>query len=625
MSDYRPQLARLVKAPPEGDDWLHEFKYDGYRIGCMVRAARATLVSRTGKDWTAAFPEVARAVEALGVRDALLDGEVAMVLPDGRTSFQALQNASASGSRHALAYFVFDLLRLDADRFERRPLEERKAVLFDLLGAPRPDSRVRYSEHVVGHGPDIFREACRLGLEGIISKRRAAPYTAGRGDTWLKVKCVARQELVIGGFTDPEGTRQGIGALLVGFYDAGGALVFAGKVGTGFTVKVATDLRRRLEALAVPHGPFTPRPPGALGKRAHWVRPELVCDVVFTEWTADGRIRHPSFQGLRTDKDARSVVRERPADLVPPSPPPRPRPANRSPARRTSGEQVAGVGITHPDRVVYPADGLTKLDVARYYERMAAWILPHLGDRPLTLVRCPDGIGSCFYMKHANMSPPPGTRRVRIPEKTKVGEYLVVETVAGLVALAQFGVLEVHTWNSTARELEHPDRLVLDIDPGSRVGWAQVVEAARLVRKLLRGVGLESFPKTTGGRGLHVVVPLAPSPGWEASLHFSRQLAAELERAHPQRYTTSFRKAGREEKLLIDYLRNTRGSTSIAAYSTRARPGATVSMPLRWSELTTSLDPASFTLRSVPPRLSRRRSDPWADYRHVRQRLPEGR
>jgi bifunctional non-homologous end joining protein LigD len=614
---YRPQLARLVKRPPEGDEWLHEVKYDGYRIGCRIRDARATLISRNGKDWTAAFPEITRELLTLGLGDALLDGELAVVLPDGRTSFQALQNASASGGRSALAYFVFDVLRLGGENLERRRLEDRKKVLADLLGRPAPSTRIRYSEHVIGRGMDMFAEACRLGLEGIISKRRDAPYTSGRADTWLKTKCVQRQELVIGGFTDPEGARQGIGALLVGYYATSGALVFAGKVGTGFTIRSAQDLRRRLEAIAVPDCPFTPRPAGALGRRAHWVEPRLVAEVAFTEWTTDGKIRHPSFQGLRLDKDPRSVGRELP--VAAPGPPAVTPPTR--PARRPAGVAVAGVTISHPDRVVYPGDGITKLEVARFYERLAEWMLPHLHDRPLTLVRCPQGIGSCFYMKHARVTAPPGTRRVLIPEKTKVGEYLVVESAAGLVALAQMGVLEIHTWNSTSVSLEQPDRIVLDIDPGSRVGWAAVVEAARLVRRLLDGAGLQSFPKTTGGRGLHVVAPLAPAAGWEACLQFARGLAAEMERAQPSRYTTSFRKAGREQKILLDYLRNNRTNTSVAAFSTRARPGAPVSVPLRWADVRPSLDPSSFTLRTVEKRLARQRSDPWAEYWRVSQRL----
>jgi bifunctional non-homologous end joining protein LigD len=307
--DYVPQLATLVAAPPSGDEWLHEIKYDGYRIGARVRRGAIALYTRNGNDWTSVFPEIADSIRTLRLNDALIDGEVAIVLPDGRTSFQGLQNASADpASRGTLVYFVFDLLRLQGERLEPLTLEERKARLKKLIGR-RTTGRLRYSEHVDGRGDPFFRQACRHGLEGIVSKRRDMPYRPGRNRDWLKVKCVQRQEFVIGGFTDPEGTRAGIGALLIGYYE-GGRLVFCGKVGTGFTHKLALDLRARLDRLERKRCPFAPAPPGALGRRAHWVKPQLVCEVMFTEWTGDGKIRHPSFQGLRLDKDPREVRRE---------------------------------------------------------------------------------------------------------------------------------------------------------------------------------------------------------------------------------------------------------------------------------------------------------------------------
>lgn len=316
LPPYRAQLALLVSEAPEGDLWLHEVKYDGYRIGCAIANGRATLWSRRGKDWTAAFPEVAAAARALPARTALLDGEVAALLPDGRTSFQALQNATSTGTRPPLAYFVFDLLHLDGEDLSHLPLEERKARLARLLGSGR--GIVRFAPHVAGGGASVFREACRLGLEGIVSKRADQPYRPGRNAGWVKTKCVLRQELVVGGFTDPEGpARDAIGALLVG-YGEGGALRFAGKVGTGFTNAQARALRAKLERLAARECPFTPRPAGRLGRNAHWVRPELVCEVAFTEWTSDGKVRHPSFQGLREDKRAEEVVRERPAPMAAP-------------------------------------------------------------------------------------------------------------------------------------------------------------------------------------------------------------------------------------------------------------------------------------------------------------------
>lgn len=310
-SGYRPQLATLVTEPPHGDAWLHEIKFDGYRIGCRVLSGRATLISRSGKDWTHAFPEIGKAAVRLGVRDALFDGEVAVVLPDGRTSFQHLQQAIAGqGSRASLVYFVFDLLRLDGERLDRLPLEKRKARLRSLVRR-RKSGRVRYVDHVEGQGRAFFEQACRLGLEGIVSKRRDLPYRAGRRDGWVKTRCTLHQEFVIGGFTDPAGLRAGLGALVIGCYE-GDRLVCSGKVGTGFTQEIALDLRRRLDAMAQTSSPFDPPPPGGLGRNTHWVKPALVCEVAFTEWTGDRKIRHPSFQGLRADKKPREVVRERP-------------------------------------------------------------------------------------------------------------------------------------------------------------------------------------------------------------------------------------------------------------------------------------------------------------------------
>lgn len=620
-TEYAPQLAALVKVPPAGDDWLHEIKYDGYRIGCRIADGRVTLISRNRRDWTRAFPEVVQAAQRLATRDALLDGEVCMLLPDGRTSFQALQQAlSAPVPRRGLVYFVFDLLRLDGERLDRLPIEERKARLAALVG---PGSGViRYAEHVEGNGEAFFRQACRHGLEGIVSKRRGRPYEPGRRGGWVKAKCTLRQEFVIGGFTDPEGSRAGIGALLIGYYDAD-RLVFAGKVGTGFTHGTALDLRRRLDAIERASCPFSPPPPGVLARRAHWVEPRLVCDVAFAEWTDDGKVRHPSYQGLRVDKPPREVVRERANATARSTTEHDARPSRQARSRRSTPEgHVAGVRITHPDRIVYPDPPLTKIDIARYYEAIADWIVPQVKGRPLTLVRCPEGItGGCFYMKHSQLWAPPALRRVQIREKTKVGEYLVADDLAGIVSLVQMGVLEIHTWNSVYEDVERPTRLVLDLDPGERVPWSRVVSAARVVRRALEALGLESFVKTTGGRGLHVVVPLAPHADWAACLAFARALSEAIERSDPGTYTTRYAKAGREDKILLDYLRNNRTNTSIAAYSTRARPEAPVSVPITWDELTPRLEPTAWTAVTVPARLKRLRRDPWADYWRSRQKL----
>ena len=627
--DYVPQLATLVATPPSGGEWLHEIKYDGYRIGARVRKGRVSLYTRNGNDWTAAFPEVADAVQKLELDDALIDGEAAIVLPDGRTSFQAMQNAGDPTRRGTLVYFVFDLLRLNGESFEQLPLEERKVRLKTLVGA-RKTGRIRFSEHVDGNGDAFFKEACRAGLEGIVSKRRDQPYRAGRHGGWVKTKCVQRQEFVIGGFTDPEGMRAGLGALLIGYYE-GERLVFSGKVGTGFTHKMALDLRARLDRIEIKASPFTPPPAGGLGRNAHWVKPDLVCEVVFTEWTGDGKIRHPSFQGLRADKKPKEIVREKAKSITNASASvKRAFAASQSPVARTfkvraAGDHVvAGVTISHPDRILYPDLELTKLDIARYYQSIADWIVPHVAGRPLTLVRCPEGLrGECFFMKHSKVWAPPALRRVRIKEKTKLGEYLIADDIAGVVSLAQMGVLEIHTWNSVFDAVERPNRIVFDLDPGDEVEWPAVVRAARMVRDALAALQLDSWVKTTGGRGLHIVVPLTPHADWAQCLDFSRALSERFARAKPELYTTAFARAGRERKILIDYLRNNRTNTSIAAFSTRARDGAPVSMPLTWEELRVSLNPQGFTVRTLPARLARLKSDPWADYWKRRQKLTQ--
>jgi bifunctional non-homologous end joining protein LigD len=631
----RPQLATLVTEAPAGDGWLHELKFDGYRILGRIQDGRARLISRNGNDWTDNFPSLTAALEALPVSQALVDGEVAVLLPDGTTSFQALQNALSQRDQGELVYFAFDLPYLEGYDLTRARLEDRKAALAALLSGAA--TAVRYSAHVVGSGDAFFEKACGMRLEGIVSKRRDAAYEPGRGGSWLKVKCLRRQEVVIGGWTEPSGSRTGLGALLVGVHEKDGDLTFAGKVGTGFTDKVLRDLRRLLGAREQDASPFSPRPKGV--GAAHWVKPELVAEVAFTEWTGDGKMRHPSFQGLRADKPAREVVRERetPTERVAgPAETPRPRRSNepapktaprsstRSSARGT-GEApatIAGVRLTHPDRVLYPAQGLTKRDLAEFYVSIADWILPHVVGRPLTLVRCPEGLDAeCFYMKHSGVWAPPALRRVKIKEKTKTGEYLVVDDLAGVVSLVQMGILEIHTWNSLADRVEEPNRIVFDLDPGPAVAFEQVMAGARLLRESLRSVSLESFVKTTGGKGLHVVVPLAPGHGWDETFGFSELVASQIVREDPRTYTDSMPKAGRQAKILIDVLRNNRGSTSVAAYSTRARPEAPVSVPLAWEELQRDLRPDQFTVKNLPRRLSSLKADPWARYFTLRQKL----
>jgi bifunctional non-homologous end joining protein LigD len=612
-AEVEPQQATLVAQPPEGDEWLHEMKFDGYRILARLDGGRVRLTSRGGHDWTERFPDIAAALKELPLRRALFDGEATVVLADGTTSFSALQNAGALPPGARLAYFAFDLLYLGDSDLRRAPLEERKQLLQELL--PSGGDTLRYSDHVVGSGSRFLTAACRMALEGIVSKRRDGAHRPGRGTDWLKAKCHREQEVVIGGFTEPNGSREGIGALLVGVHEQDGSLHYAGKVGTGFTAAAARDLRRRLAPLETKVRPFAP---GKGVPRAHFVEPRLVAQVRFTEWTSDGRMRHPSFEGLREDKEASEVTREKEAPSAP-----------RGGARRSTKDgasEVAGVRLTHPERVVFPDAGVTKEDCARYYERVAPVLLPHLADRPLTLVRCPEGAGGqCFFAKHGGPWVPKAVRRLTIQEKTKKGEYLVVDSLASLVGLVQMNVLEFHTWNARASNLEKPDRIVFDLDPGPGVAWAQVAAAAVNLRERLERLDLGSFVKTTGGKGAHVVVPLTPRAGWDECLELSRVVCESLERDQPESFLTEMAKAKRAGRILLDYGRNHRGSTSVAAFSTRARPSGPVSVPVGWDELPALGGGDAFKLGDVERVVGAPRSDPWAEYQQIRQSVTAAR
>jgi bifunctional non-homologous end joining protein LigD len=608
-----PQLATLVTAVPDGQQWLHELKFDGYRIFCRVDNGRVTLLTRNAQDWTGRFGALAQAAKKLDVRQALLDGEVVAVQNDGSHSFQLLQNSLKHGDSARLIYYAFDLLHLDGRDLRSAPLLERKELLQRLLPRKAQGSNtgmLRYSEHWLGQGAKVFDKACEMGLEGIIAKRTDASYQSGRGKDWLKIKCSKSQEFVIGGFTDPAGSRVGFGALLLGVHDDSGALRYVGRVGTGFDDNMLRDLRARLDKLERKSAPFVNPPKGADAKGAHWVEPTLVGEVVFTEWTTDGILRHPSFKGLREDKPAAEIGHEVAAPLPPTA---------RSAAH--ADDLVGGVKLTNPDRVLYPDQGITKLELARYYEQITDWILPHVEGRPLTLLRCPAGHRKqCFYQRHTRDAVSDAIRAISAREKGATVQYISVDALPGLIALVQMGVLELHTWGSRAPHIERPDRMTFDLDPGPNVSWDKVKAAAAHVRARLRDLDLGAFVKTTGGKGLHVVVPIAPEQTWEYVKDFSRLLAESLVREAPDRYTATMSKTKRHGKIFIDYLRNSRTATAVCAYSTRARPGATVSVPLRSEELTKDLR-GHFNLHNVPARLARLRKDPWHDYEAARRAL----
>ncbi|MEP7125137.1 MAG: DNA ligase D [Byssovorax sp.] len=611
VEKFEPQLATLVDHVPTDPGWLFEMKLDGYRAIALIEGGKARLISRNGLDWTARFSEIAAALGHLRVKDAVLDGEVCSVDEQGKTSFQGLQSALAADDQGGLVYFAFDLLHRDGDDLRALPLRERKQILATIFAGER--APLALSEHLEDVGTAMFEEATRLGLEGIVAKRADAPYRAGRTRSWLKIKIGKRQELVVIGYTAPEGKRTGIGALVLGVHGPGktGALRFVGKVGTGFAAKMLRELRRRLEPLARATPPVegAPRVP-----RVTWVEPEIVCEVGFTEWTKDGALRHPTFLGLREDKPSEDVVRERPARLITPR-------AAASTRRGIAGDAatVGGVIITHEGRVLDPVSGVTKGDLARYYAGVAKELLPYAKDRPLSIVRCPSGIGEAgFFQKNAMPGMGGSVHRTRVGEH----EVLSVTTRTGLLQLVQLGGIELHTWGSRLPATDRPDRIVLDLDPDEGLPYGRVVEAALEAREILASVGLDSWVKTTGGKGLHVVVPFAPKHGWEVVKGFARAVAEDFARRAPEAFTATPAKAARRGRIFVDYLRNGEGATAVVPYSARARAGITVALPIAWADVR-RVHPGDFTVRTVPDLLARRRGDPWSELRTSKQRLPE--
>lgn len=606
-----PQLATLADEAPAGADWVHEIKFDGYRMLARIESATATFISRNGRDWTARFREQAAALGRLPVDNALLDGEIVAMRADGSTSFRDLQEALSRERTDALVFQAFDLVHLDGYDLKAAPLVERKRALRELLEAAGfgKDSRVRYSDHVEGNGPAFFEHACALGLEGILAKRADAPYASGRNRNWLKVKCTQHAEFVVGGFTRPGGARSGFGSLLLGAFEEG-EFVYAGRVGTGFNERQLADIHAELKALETPQPPFTRGDPDA--RDAHWVRPEMVVEVEFTERTRDGRLRHPSFRGVREDRDAEDIAL---TGALPMNESTQASPAART-LRRTSNEtSVAGVRLTHPDRVMYPEQGVTKIDLARYYEDIAEWALPWLSNRPLTLVRCPEGRDKeCFFQKHLSKSLAKHVPRIGFRESRGVKEYAWVKQISDVVALVQAGVLEFHPFGCQVGDLERPDMIVFDLDPSPGVPWSRMLQTTRELHARLDALGLAAFLRTTGGKGLHVVVPLKPKAGWDDVKNFAQAVSQQQAEDNPQHLTTNMSKAKRRGRIFLDYLRNARGSTAIASYSARAREGAPVAVPLRWDELGAGLRPDRYNVENLRRRLGALKTDPWQDF-----------
>ncbi len=595
-----PQLATLVSEPPApgrgGGEWIYEVKHDGYRMLARLTRRDARLFTRSGKDWTEKLPHLVRELKRLKLDESWLDGEIVVLREDGRSSFQRLQNAFEAGRDAQIVYFAFDAPYLRGEDLRALPLSERKSRLRDALGK---STLVRFSDHLEGEAGEVFEKACKLGLEGLIGKRTDAVYVAGRSKTWIKLKCRPRQDFVIAGYTAPGGSRTGLGALLLGFYDAKMKLRYAGKVGTGFDEHLLATLTKQLSALKRAESPLDD-PPRERGIR--WVKPQLVCEVAYTERTDEGILRQASFMGLREDIPPKSVGEERPQKPPAAAPP------------LTGGQDLQAVKISHPERVIYPQLKLTKLDLARYYDQVSEWLLPHLAGRPLTLVRCPDGVGKeCFYQRHLAMGASPGEVKTFKRLRSSKGYYIYVDSPRGILSVVQNGAIEMHTWGATLPDTQHPDRITLDLDPGEDLPWRELRRATEMTRAVVEGLGLKCFLKTTGGKGLHVVVPIARKLGWDEVKEFSRLIAEFLAKAQPGFFTASLSKSRRPGKVFVDYLRNSETASAVAAFSARARPGAGVSTPLHWDELGGEDLRGRFTVLTVPQRLARVK-DPWAGY-----------
>ncbi len=615
-----PELATHATKPPGGAGWLHELKLDGYRMQARKDGTKVQMLTRSGLDWTHRMKTIAAQVAELPMPSAVLDGEVVVLAENGTTSFADLQAAFQEGVKKPLTYFLFDLLHLNGHNLRDLPLTERKAVLAKVLDGA--GEFLRISEHLESSGEVMFHKACELHAEGIISKRVASRYIAGRTTDWLKLKCVHEQEFVIGGFTLPSNGAHGIGALLLGYYE-GKRLVYAGRTGTGFTQKTHRIIRDQLDALRSSVGPFD-RPPAEARRGAIWVKPKLVAQVNFATWTGDKLVRQASFKGLREDKDASEVTREEDS--------PRPRgskdaekaeaaPAKAAPTARAA--EHPPIRLTHPAKIFDEESQLTKQQLADYYWAVADKMLPHIAGRPLSLVRCPEGSEKpCFYQKHTNHMLPPGVGSIDVPDKKtgKIEPYITLSTQEALAGLAQMGVLEVHPWGSRNDDLEHPDRFIIDLDPDAAISWATLTKSAAEVRKSLKKLGFESFLKLTGGKGLHVVVPIDPGYDWTVIKQFAHAFVLQMERAAPALYLTKMSKAARKDRIYLDYLRNERGATAVAAFSPRARAGATVSLPLSWTDLALVERPVfhAANFEQWQKRLAR---DPWKRLPSTKQQL----
>ena len=595
------QLATLVDAVPPGRNWVHEIKFDGYRILGFRSGNTVKLITRNGKDWSGKFPSLSTALSLLTVDNAVLDMEAVVLDGNGKSSFQLLQKSSGEGGhRETIVAYVFDLLCLNGKDLTKLRLIERKQKLEELIGKSKT---LRYSGHVAAKGEEMFAKACEAGLEGIISKEADAPYIPGRTRNWLKIKCSLRQEFIIVGYSDPRSGERALGALYLG-YRKDDTLQYAGKVGTGFTMKNAQELADRLKRTSVTAPVLSRADTVGLGagewRAVHWVKPVLLCEVSFTEWTADGRIRHPSFQGLREDKSPSQVKKEVPVAVV--------RKASATEGRKAEPLVLHEITITHPDRVISNIGHITKGELAEYYSAVAPWILPQIVRHPLSLLRCPSGIDKqCFFQRNPGRGLGADVLPFEFKNKGKTYEYLYIKDERGLLEVVQMGAVELHPWGASIDSIDCPDRMVFDLDPAPEVPFEALKLGAQDLRQRLQQKGLESLLKCTGGKGLHVTVPLKAKDPWATVKRFAAAVADEMVASAPEAYVATMSKAQRKGKIFIDYFRNDYTATAIADYAVRARPGAPVALPIDWKELKDLESPSQFTMKDVLARLKRRK------------------
>jgi bifunctional non-homologous end joining protein LigD len=596
---FAPQLATLVDRAPEGD-WLYEIKFDGYRMLARIHDGEVRLFTRNGHDWTERLPRQAKALRALKLKDSWLDGEVVSLNGDGLPDFQALQNAFDIGRSLDIVYYLFDAPFLNGNDQRQTPLEDRRAALKDALSGSR-SKLLRFSEAFAANQRDIFESACDLALEGVIGKRKGSPYVSSRNTDWIKLKCRLRQEFVIVGYTRPQGSRSGFGALLLAVNDDGG-LVYAGRVGSGFDQASLKNIYAQLTPLERQASPLEKPLNSAQTRGVHWVEPRLVGEVQFTEWTREGVVRQAAFVGLRTDKPAAQIIHEQPR-------------AATSLKAVKAPEPRGGVNITHPERVIDPQSGTQKQQLAQFYAGISEWILPFLRHRPVSLLRAPEGIeGEQFFQKHSERLAIPNIKQLDPAPDPGHARLMEIDTTKALIGAVQMGTIELHTWGATSDKIETPDLFVLDLDPDPALPWKSMLEAAQLTLSVLDELGLEAFVKTSGGKGLHLIIPLARRDGWDTVKAFAKAIAQFMTEQLPERFTATSGPKNRVGKIFIDYLRNARGASTVAAYSVRARPGLPVSVPVSREELKGLRGAQQWTVANLHQRLQGLKVDPWAGY-----------